>query len=257
MIKHVCGVTAMNYGPASKYYDLFASKDDINFYKELSLKHGRKVLELGVGTARVAIELAKANVTVLGVDNSKYMLNVARQKLKKENTSVRKRVTLKLGDMRSFRFKEIFPFICIASSTFEHCITESDQRRCLTSVYNALEGGGVFAFDISQILPEKPESSWWIDRSKLGAEEEVVRTIFSRRNPQTNIVSVNLFFDVYRNGKLKERYYEYGEARVSSKNDVEKLLKSIGFKIDCVYGNFDKSAYDEKSQKIIFVVTKP
>lgn len=169
----------LNYGPASKYYDLFASKDDVNFYKELSLEHGRKALELGVGTGRVAIELAKANITVWGVDNSKYMLNVARQKLKKERTSVRKRVTLKLGDMRNFRFKEIFPFIYIASSTFEHCITEGDQRRCLISVYNALEGRGVLAFDMSQLLPRKPESSWWIDRGKFGVEEEVVRTIFS------------------------------------------------------------------------------
>jgi ubiquinone/menaquinone biosynthesis C-methylase UbiE len=247
----------MNYGPASKYYDLFASKDDINFYKELSLKHGRKALELGVGTGRVAIELAKANITVWGVDNSKYMLNVARQKLKREKDSVRKRVTLKLGDIRSFRLKETFPFIYVASSTFEHCITEGDQRRCLTSVYNALEGRGVLAFDISQLLPGKPESSWWIDRSELGAEEEVIRTIFSRRNVQTNVVSVNLFFDVYRNGKLKERYYEYEEARISSKNEVEKLLENVGFKITSIYGNFDKSAYDEKSQRIIFVVTKP
>ena len=247
----------VNYGLASKYYDLFTSKGDINFYKELSLKHGRKALELGVGTGRVAIELAKANVTVWGVDNSKYMLNVARQKLKKEKASVRKRVTLKLGDMRNFRLKETFPFIYIASSTFEHCITEEDQRRCLTSVYNALEGRGLLAFDISQLPPGNPESSWWIDRSELDAEEEVIRTIFSRRNPQTNVVSMNLFFDVYRNGKLKERYYEYGEARISSKNGVEKLLKSFGFRIDGVYGNFDRSVHDEKSQRVIFVASKP
>ncbi|MDH5793131.1 MAG: class I SAM-dependent methyltransferase [Candidatus Bathyarchaeota archaeon] len=247
----------MNYGPASKYYDLFASKDDVSFYKELSLKHGKKALELGVGTGRVAIELAKANVSVWGVDNSKYMLNVARQKLRKEKVSIRKRVTLKLGDMRNFRLKETFPFIYIVSSTFEHCITESDQRKCLTSVYNALEGRGILAFDMSQLFPEKPESSWWIDRRPLSAKEEVIRTIFSRRNPQTNVVSVNLFFDVYRNGKLKERYYEYGEARISSKNEVETVLENVGFKIVSIYGNFDKSAYDKRSQRMIFVVTKP
>jgi ubiquinone/menaquinone biosynthesis C-methylase UbiE len=246
----------MNYGPASKYYDLFTSKDDVSFYKELSLKLGKKALELGVGTGRVAIELAKANVSIWGIDNSKYMLNVARQKLRKEKVSIRKRVTLKLDDMRNFRLKETFPFIYIASSTFEHCITEEDQRRCLTSVYNALEGRGLLALDISQLPLGKPESSWWIDRSELDAEEEVIRTIFSRRNPQTNVVSLNLFFDVYKNGKLKQRYYEYGEARISSKNDVEKLLKSIGFRIGGVYGNFDKSVYDEKSQRVIFVASK-
>jgi len=246
----------MNYGPASKYYDLFASKDDIDFYKELAVKHGRKALELGVGTGRVAIELAKAGVTVWGIDNSEYMFNVARQKLKKKSVFVRKRVKLKLEDMRNFKLKEKFPFIYIPSSTFEHCITQEDQRKCLTSVYNALEREGILAFDISQPTREKPETSWWIDQRELGTEKEVVRTIFSRRNPQTNVVSVNLFFEVYQNGKLKERYYEYGEARISSKEDIEKTLKDVGFRVDKVYGNFDKSVYSSKSQRIIFITSK-
>jgi ubiquinone/menaquinone biosynthesis C-methylase UbiE len=245
----------MNYGPASKYYDLFASKDDIDFYKKLAIKHGRKALELGVGTGRVAIELAKASVTVCGIDNSEYMLNVTRQKLQKASTSVRKSVILKLGDMRSFRLRETFPFIYIASSTLEHCITEEDQRKCLTSVYNALEKNGVLAFDISQIENGKPESSWWIDKAELNGVE-VVRTIFSRRNPETNVVSVNLFFDVYKNGKLRDRYYEYGEARVSSKQDIEKVLKTVGFRTRELYGNFDKSPYNKTSKRAIFVATK-
>lgn len=116
-----------NYGPASKYYDLFGSKDDIAFYRELAIRHGRKALELGVGTGRVAIELARAGVVVWGVDNSKYMLDVARQKLRRESVPIRKRVKLKFGDMRSFRTGEHFPFVYIASSTFEHCVTKEDQ----------------------------------------------------------------------------------------------------------------------------------
>jgi len=247
----------MNYGPASKYYDLFGSKDDLKFYTELAVKHGRKALELGVGTARVAIELAKAKVTVMGIDNSKFMLNVARQKLKKEKPSVRKYVTLKIGDMRNFKLRETFPFIYIASSTFEHCITEEDQRKCLTSAHKALDKKGILSFDMSQVAPEKPEASWWIDRRELNKQKEVVRTIFSRRNSRTDVVSVNLFFDVYENGRLKDRYYEYGEARISSKNAVEELLEEVGFRINAVYGDFDKSAYDEKSQRIIFVANKP
>ena len=246
----------MNYGPASKYYDLFASKDDINFYKELAIKHGRKALELGVGTGRVAIELAKVGVTVLGIDNSRYMLNVAIQKLKKESVSVRKRVELKLEDMQNFKPDEKFPFIYAPSSTFEHCITQEDQTKCLTSVHNALGKKGILAFDISQPTRKRPETSWWIDRRELDAEKEVVRAIFSMRNPQTDVVSVNLFFEVYQNGKMSERYYEYGEARISSKKDIERKLKDVGFRVDKVYGNFDKSRYSSKSQKIIFITSK-
>lgn len=245
----------MNYGPASKYYDLFASNEDIDFYKKMALERGKKALELGVGTGRVAIELARAGIFVLGIDNSKYMLKVARQKLRNEKASVRRRVRVRFGDMRDFRSKETFPFVYMASSTFEHCVTEEDQKRCLNSVYNVLERKGVLTFDMSQLVPGKPETSWWIDRKTLNAEKEVVRTIFSRRNPQTNIVGVNLFFDVYYKGKLDGRYYEYGEAKISSKDEVEKLLKNAGFRIGEIYSNFDKSALSPGSQRIVFVAS--
>ncbi len=246
----------VNYGPASKYYDLFSSKNDIAFYRELAIQHGRKALELGVGTGRVAIELAKADVAVWGIDNSSYMLAVARQKLRKEGLTVRKLVKLKLGDMRSFEVKERFPFVYIASSTFEHCVTEEDQRRCLASIYEALEDGGALAFDVSQ--PSKSvQSSWWIDRREFGKGEEVVRTIFSKPDPQTNVVSVNLFFDVYRKGILKERLYECGEARLSSREDIERLLGNAGFMTKEVYGDFDRSRHTEQSKRTILVCSKP
>ncbi len=245
----------MNYGPASKYYDLFASKDDIDFYKGLAVKYGRKALELGVGTGRVAIELAKADVTVWGIDNSKYMLDVAREKLQEEQSTVRERVTLKLGDMRSLEVKEKFPFIYIPSSTFEHCTTEEDKERCLTNVYRALKEKGVLAFDISQ-PQEKLESSWWIDQRRLSEEEEVVRTIFSRRNPENHVISVNLFFEVYLKGELKEKYYELGKARIWTKQNIENALRTIGFNIRHVYGDYNKSAYDKKSRRAIFVAHK-
>ncbi len=248
-------MAVVNYGPASKYYDLFGSKDDVAFYRELAVRHGRKALELGVGTGRVAVELAKADVAVWGIDNSSYMLAVARQKLRRVSVTVRRRVKLKLGDMRNFKVKERLPFVYIASSTFEHCVTEEDQRKCLACVYEALENGGVLAFDVSQ-SSRSVESSWWIDRRESGKGEEVVRTIFSRLDPQTRVVSVNLFFDVYRKGVLRKRLYECGEAKVSSKEELEGLLESVGFKVQHVYGDFDGSAYTDQSKRMIFVCSK-
>lgn len=247
----------MNYGPASKYYDLFAAKDDIDFYRELAVKHGRKALELGVGTGRIAIELAKANVTVWGIDNSRYMLNIARQKLRTSPASIKKRVILRSGDMRNFKLKEKFPFVYIPSATFEHFITQEEQNKCLTNVYKALERKGILALDVSQVSNEKPEESWWIERRELSPKEEVVRTVFSKLNPQTNVVSVNLFFGVYQEGKVKERYYEYGEAKLSSRREVEEMLKDVGFKVDDVYGSFARSAHSPESQKMIFVASVP
>jgi len=49
---------------AEKFYDLFGAKDDVAFYIELAHEHGNRALELGVGTARLAIELAKERIEV-------------------------------------------------------------------------------------------------------------------------------------------------------------------------------------------------
>jgi len=246
----------VNYGPASKYYDLFGAKDDVAFYKDLAVKCGHKALELGVGTGRVAIELAKAGVTVWGIDSSRHMLKVAREKLRREVCASGRLVILKLGDMRSFALRKTFPFVYMASSTFEHCVTQDDQRRCLTCAYDALERNGVLAFDVSQLRRDQPASSWWIDRSQIDAEE-VVRVVFSRRDSRTGIVSVNLFFDVYKGGRLRERYHDYGEARISSREEIEVLLRAAGFRIERVYGGFDKSDCTPSSPNVVFIATKP
>lgn len=53
----------MAYKDSARFYDLFASEDDVPYYKELGLQYG-SALEVDVGTARVALELARASVEV-------------------------------------------------------------------------------------------------------------------------------------------------------------------------------------------------
>jgi len=119
----------MTYRLAAKFYDLFGSKNDVDFYKELALQSGNKALELGVGTARVAISLAKAGVKVVGIDDSVHMLRVAKEKLAEETEDIRKRVILKRGDMRNFELSQSFPFIYIPASTFDHNVTIEDRKK--------------------------------------------------------------------------------------------------------------------------------
>ena len=246
----------MTYRLAAKFYDLFGSKNDLDFYRELALQTGNKALELGVGTGRVAIELAKAGITVVGIDNSVYMLRVAREKLVKETEAVRKRVILKKGDMRNFDLKQSFPFVYIPASTFDHNIAVEEQKRALNCVYKHLEKDGTFAFDLEQVTPDKPKTSWWIDRKEIDDGRLVVRNIFTRRDMTKRTCSLDLFFDVYKNGKLLERYHEYGEVAIISKDEVTKLLEKNGFRIESVYGDFDKSKHKSNSPRIVLVTRK-
>jgi len=246
----------MTYRLAAKFYDLFGSKNDLEFYRELALQSGKKALELGVGTGRVAISLAKAGMMVVGIDNSVHMLRVAREKLAKETEAVKRRVILKRGDMKKFELKQSFPFIYIPASTFDHNITVEEQNRTLNCIYKHLEKNGTFAFDLEQITPDKPQSSWWIDRKEIDDGRMVVRSIFTRRNMTKRTCSLDLFYDVYKNGKLLERYHEYGEVAIIFKDQITKLLEENGFEVESIYGDFDKSKYQNDSPRMVLVTRK-
>ena len=246
----------MTYRLAAKFYDLFGSKNDLEFYKELALQSGNKALELGVGTARVAISLARAGVTVVGVDNSAYMLRIAKEKLAKESESVRKRVMLKKGDMKNFELRQSFPFIYIPASTFDHNITLEDRKRTLNRIHKHLKKNGTFAFDLEQTVPDKPDKSWWIDRKEIENGKMVVRSIFTRKNTSKHTLILDLIYDVYKNSKLLERYHEYGEVAVISKYEIVRLLKENGFRVVSIYGDFDRSEYRKDSPKLLLVTKR-
>jgi len=246
----------MTYRLAAEYYDLFGSKEDLNFYKELALQSGGKALELGVGTARVAIPLARVGVTVVSIDNSVYMLQVAREKLAKESEAVRRRVTLKKEDMKDFQLNQSFPFIYIPASTFDHNIAVEDQKRTLECVHEHLEKSGTFAFDLEQVPPNKPEVSWWVDRKKIEGGKMVVRSIFTRMDMTKRTCSLDLFFNVYKKGKLLESFYEYGRVAMISKGEIIRLLEETGFKVVCACSDFDKSRYRKGTSKVVLVAEK-
>lgn len=246
----------LTYRLAAKFYDLFGSKDDLDFYKELALLSGGSALELGVGTARVAIPLARAGVRVVGIDSSKYMLKVAREKLAKETEFVRDRVTLKRRDMKNFELEQTFSLIYIPASTFDHCVTVQDRKRCLSCIHKHLEEEGRFAFDIEQATPGKPKAAWWIDRKEINKDTMVVRITFTRRDFAKRICSLDLFFDVYKSGRLVERYHEYGEVAILFKDEVEDLLEQAGFEVEAVNGDFDKSEFQRDSPRAVFVTSK-
>jgi ubiquinone/menaquinone biosynthesis C-methylase UbiE len=246
----------MTYRRTSEFYDLFGSKNDLDFYKELALESGKKALELGVGTGRVAIHLANAGITVVGIDNSVNMLKIARKKLAAQTKAVRKHVILKKGDMRNFELKQLFDFIYIPASTFDHNITEEEQRQTLNCIYKHLKKNGTFAFDLEQATPDKPSTSWWIDRKEIERGKMVVRSIFTRRDMVKHIITLDLFFDVYQNGKLLERYHEYGEAAIISKDEITKLLEQNGLEVKNIYGDFNKSKYRTNSPKTIIITRK-
>jgi SAM-dependent methyltransferase len=102
-----------SYLISAKYYDgaYSAMNDlvDIPFYLDLAKRIAGHVLEIGCGTGRILLPIARAGIEVHGVDNSGPMLSVLKERLSREMLTVRERVSLQAGDMRDFRVNRKFP----------------------------------------------------------------------------------------------------------------------------------------------------
>src|ERR1700746_824555 len=141
-----------SYHVAAKYYDgaYGAMRDlvDAPFYLGLAKEIGGPVLEIGCGTGRVLLPLARGEIEIHGADNSAPMLGVLRDSLAREDAEVRRRVTLHAGDMREFRLNRTFPLVTIPFRPMQHMHTVADQVRALTTAAAHLADGGILAFDV-------------------------------------------------------------------------------------------------------------
>lgn len=241
---------------AEKYYDLFGAKDDAPFYTELARQHGSKALELGVGTARLAIQLARSGVEAWGIDNSPHMLKAAEASLARESPEVQGRVHLRLADVRDFDLGEGFGLVYFPSYSFDHLLDRGDQLRALRAIRRHVAPGGVYAFDLAYVPEPRAESGWFVERRPLDERRTVVRTGFHRTDPERRLMSVDLWYELYRNGRMLERYHEGGEVYVHSPEGIRGLLEEVGFEIEAWYGGHEKQPFDEK-RNIMVIVARP
>jgi SAM-dependent methyltransferase len=127
-------------------------RHDIDFYVRAARDAKGPVLEYGVGNGRIALHVARAGVSIEGVDLSAAMLDDFRQKLANEPASVRNRVTLHQGDMRELELGRRFALVTLPFNAFLHLYQRPDVEAFLARVHSHLAPGGLFVFDFS--IPE-------------------------------------------------------------------------------------------------------
>ncbi len=113
---------------------------------------GRRVLEYGCGTGRITLALARAGMSVTGVDRSAAMLDRLSAQLGRERREVRGRVEIIHGDMRDLVVGERFPVVLVADGTFQHLYDREDVRAFLARVREHLTPGGLARLDVA--LPD-------------------------------------------------------------------------------------------------------
>src|SRR3954447_24216734 len=134
------------YDNIARLYDPWSRSvvEDIAFYVEEATRSGGPVLELGVGTGRVAIPVAAAGIRVVGVDLSEGMLQVARERAELAGVEV----DLRRGDMRDPPVEGEFPLVLIPFRSLLHMETDRDRRVALRAIAKHLEPTGRLIFDV-------------------------------------------------------------------------------------------------------------
>ena len=238
---------------AEKYYDLFGAKDDETYYISLAKEHGGKALELGVGTARLAIQLAREGVETWGVDNSLHMLKAAQANLKRESQKVRDRVHLELGDVRDFSLDVKFGLIYFPSYSFDHLLEREDQLRALRNIKRHITPGGAYTFDLAHVPELKEDSGWFVQRKPLDDHSMVVRIGYHKTHPERRLMTVNLWYEHYHDGRMTERYFEGGEVYVHTPAGIRGLLEEAGFHVEAWYGDHDKRPFADDNPMMVIV----
>jgi SAM-dependent methyltransferase len=148
--------TAAHYEDPAYYTKTYRGRlDDVRYYVDLAAHAGGPVLEYGCGNGRITIPMARAGAEVLGVDLSAPMLADLRARLREEPEEVRDRVTVRRGDMRSFRATRRFPLIVCPFNAFLHLYERRDVERFLARVRAHLAPRGELVFDVSMPQPEE------------------------------------------------------------------------------------------------------
>lgn len=244
-------------------YDLMPSygdRGDVEFYLASAEAADGKVLELGCGTGRVLIPLARAGQEVRGLDLSRHMLSRCRAKLHAEPPQVRERARLVQADMRDFAFDDRFALITTPFRPFQHLLDPEDQLACLRCANEHLAPGGRLVLDLFQPDPRLLAGERNMEETVDFADVPMPdggRFTCSHRIAAFHLArqynDVELIYDVTRPDGTTERLVHAFPFRYFFRYEVEHLLARSGFRIADLFGDFDCTPLNDESPEMIFV----
>ncbi len=225
------------YDGFAPIYDDWAADmtEDVDFYVELATEADGPVVELAVGTGRVAIPIAeRTGKRVIGIDSSPAMLAVARERAAAAGVDLE----LRQRDMRDLAVDEPAALVICPFRSLLHLPTWHDRRQVFERVAANLRPGGRFAwnafvFDFS--IAADLDGRW---------QEEPVRHLIDQV-PGDNRIDITL-----ESGPRISLWWV-------SRGEWEGLLDVSGLETESLYGWFDRRPFDEESREFVWVARKP
>jgi SAM-dependent methyltransferase len=214
--------------------------EDVAFYVAEARKAGGPVVELGVGTGRIAVPTAEAGVRVIGVDDSAGMLDVCR--LRAERAGVAKLLDLRLGDMRDPPVPERVRLVTCPFRAYLHLADDRERLAALGAARSLLLPGGRLVFDVFAPSREDIEETGgrWLEREpgiweRADWDEQARRLTLTVRSEEAEAAMTLAWLSV---------------------DEWRDLLERAGFEVEACFGWFDRRPY-QGGEDSIWISRRP
>jgi SAM-dependent methyltransferase len=244
------GYTPQSYGAAfaDVYDDWYAGLTDAEVCADVVLELARatsgdrrpRVLELAVGTGRMAIPIAARDIDVVGVDTSPEML--ARLAARDPAGTV----TPVLGDMVDDLPDGPFDVALIAYNSLFNLESAERQRACFAAVAARLVPGG--AFVVEAFVPEDPPRSGTVVAVRSMSNREVVLSI-SEHEPDAQR-AFGHFVSFVDGERVRLRPWA---VRYATPDELDAAAAAAGFDVAARWEGFDRHPYEDTSPRHVTV----
>lgn len=237
------------YQVISQYYDLEHDdfRDDIDFL--LQLVQEGPVLEVGVGTGRVAAALLEAGFEVWGIDPSQHMLHRAMSRLAGYPGLHLIRTTV-----AGLRLDRRFPVVLLPLNTLWHLPDSDAQLHALTVLRRHCQDRALLVVDCSNPLSMADRGAHGEVRERFtrDTEQGTVRAVAaSWDDPAEQTLTISLLYDTTSSDGLVRRLATELQLRYLFRFELELLLKLAGFSLLHLYGSYDLEPYRADSPNLI------
>lgn len=235
----------MSYNTFALFYDRLTENADYkvrsdyisNFFSRYG-NGGNSVLDLACGTGTLCSLFNEKGYQVTGVDLSPDMLTIAKAKCPDSQFIC--------ADISDFNVNEKFDFCTCTLDSINHLANINAVKKCFLSVYNCLDIGGIFVFDVNTIYKHNEilaENTFVFDEDDffLSWDNEALGN---------NRVRILLDFFIF-NGK---NYDRFSEDFVETAYSVDELISALNdFEIIGIYDELSENARKADSERIYFV----
>jgi SAM-dependent methyltransferase len=223
------------------------ARRDVRFWQRLASAQDGRVLELGCGTGRITMPVARTGADVVGIDRSAEMLARGHQRLRRARLLTH--AQLVRGDIRClpFRRRPGFALVMAPYGMLQSLTRERDLQATLASVARVVRRGGLFGIDL---VPDLPRWAEYEGRTSLAGKRGRGRTLTLVESVRQDRPRRLTIFDqeyIERRGRERRVHRFSLTFRTLSVPQMTRRLEAAGFAVEAVLGDYRGGPWDSRA----------